>query len=69
MPAARRSTSRPTPPTRSPAAASAPRVLVTGGGASRLGEALELDAAVEAAPTLVLEGLAVYAAHAADEAS
>ena len=48
---------------------SAPRVLVTGGGASRLGEALELDAAVEAAPTLVLEGLAVYAAHAADEAS
>ena len=26
-------------------------------------------AAVEAAPTLVLEGLAVYTAHAADEAS
>ena len=45
----------------------APRVLVAGGGGQRLGEALELDAAIDAAPALVLEGLAVYAAHAAGE--
>ena len=37
-----------------------PRVLLGGGGSARLAEALELD--VEAAPALVLEGLAVYAA-------
>jgi len=41
----------------------APRVLLSGGGSQRLASALELD--VELAPALVLEGLAVYAAHAA----
>jgi type III pantothenate kinase len=45
----------------------APRVLIAGGGGVRLGEALEIDAAIDAAPALVLEGLAVYAAHAAGE--
>ena len=45
----------------------APRVLVAGGGGPRLGEALELDVAIDEAPALVLEGLAVYAAHAAGE--
>lgn len=44
-----------------------PRVLVAGGGGARLGETLELPVAVEAAPALVLEGLAVYAAHAEGE--
>lgn len=43
----------------------APRVLVSGGGAERLASSLELDA-VETASSLVLEGLAVYAAKAAD---
>lgn len=40
----------------------APRVLVGGGGGERLLAALELDGDAEAAPALVLEGMAVYAA-------
>ncbi len=44
-----------------------PRVLISGGGGLRLGSALELDVDIESAPSLVLEGLAVYAAHAANE--
>ncbi len=39
-----------------------PRVLVSGGGGQRLASALELD--VELVPSLVLAGLAQYAAHA-----
>ena len=42
-----------------------PRVLVSGGGAARLMELLEMDS--EPAPGLVLEGLAVYAAHKEDK--
>lgn len=42
-----------------------PRLLISGGGAARLVEALELDYAL--APSLVLEGLAVYAAQAGSE--
>jgi len=38
-----------------------PRVLLSGGGGERLAQALEI--AVEPAPCLVLEGLAVYARH------
>lgn len=45
----------------------APRVLLSGGGGPRLASALELD--TELAPGLVLEGLAVYAAHAAGSAA
>ncbi|KFN50249.1 type III pantothenate kinase [Arenimonas composti] len=43
-----------------------PRVLVSGGGGDRLLQSLEIDT-VEAAPALVLEGLAVYAAETAGE--
>lgn len=43
----------------------APTVLLGGGGSERLAAVLELD--VEPAPALVLEGLAVYAAHAGSE--
>lgn len=43
----------------------APTVLLGGGGGERLRELLELD--VEPAPTLVLEGLAVYATLAGSE--
>ena len=44
----------------------APRVLLGGGGGERLGHWLELQA--EAAPALVLEGMAVYATETAAEA-
>ena len=43
----------------------APKLLVSGGGAARLVEGLELDAGL--APSLVLEGLAVYAAQCTSE--
>jgi type III pantothenate kinase len=43
----------------------APRVLVSGGGAPRLLEWLEME--TESAPGLVLEGLAVYAAEKRDK--
>ncbi len=43
----------------------APRLLLSGGGATRLAEGLELDS--ELAPSLVLEGLAVYAAQSTSE--
>lgn len=43
----------------------APRLLISGGGATRLAEGLELEA--ELAPSLVLEGLAVYAAQTTSE--
>jgi type III pantothenate kinase len=42
-----------------------PRLLISGGGGSRLAEGLELEA--ELAPSLVLEGLAVYAAQSTSE--
>lgn len=45
----------------------APRVLLSGGGSPRLANALELD--LERVPSLVLEGLAVYAAQAAGSGS
>lgn len=44
----------------------APRLLISGGGGSRLAEGLEIES--ELVPFLVLEGLAVYAAQAAGEA-
>jgi type III pantothenate kinase len=43
----------------------APRLLLSGGGAARLAEGLEIEA--ERAPFLVLEGLAVYAAQTNSE--
>jgi type III pantothenate kinase len=43
----------------------APRLLLSGGGATRLADGLELDS--ELAPSLVLEGLAVYAAQSTSE--
>lgn len=42
-----------------------PRLLISGGGGTRLAEGLEMDS--EPVPYLVLEGLAVYAAQAAGE--
>jgi type III pantothenate kinase len=42
-----------------------PRLLLSGGGGERLGQALEIG--FEPAPCLVLEGLAVYASHSAAE--
>jgi type III pantothenate kinase len=44
-----------------------PKVLISGGGGLRLAESLEVSSAVESAPYLVLEGLAVYATEVAGE--
>ena len=45
----------------------APRVLVSGVGAPKLLDLLEIEPAPESAPGLVLEGLAVHAAHREDK--
>jgi type III pantothenate kinase len=44
----------------------APRLLISGGGGERLGQALEIES--ELVPCLVLEGLAVYASQTGADA-